>query len=127
MKLKDLSVETQFHWLLTGYLFYLDHSRRAAWGNKNELILTSGSEPQTKHKVTSLHYAIPGCACDVRSWDVTIDDGGPQGKVNAEEQAEFYREQAITYCEKQNIPRDWIEIIVESTHIHIELQPKRQF
>lgn len=116
MRIKDDSVETQFHPMLTSFLFRVDERYRL-WGS--EVIITSGSEPGTRHSRTSLHYATPAQAADIRTWETNH-------VPNAEEQADELSVEARIFCEDHNIPRNWIEIILESDHIHIEYQPKRQ-
>ena len=117
MKTKDYSVECLFHPALTGFLFGIDQMYRDRWGE--ELIITSGSEPTTKHSYTSLHYATPCQAADIRSWQ--------RGLVpSAEEQHKAITEAAILYCQSLGVPVDWMEVILESDHIHIEYQPKRR-
>ena len=116
MDVKDETVETQFHPILTAFLFRCDAVYR---GWERELIITSGSEHTAKHSKNSLHYALPACAADIRSWSV--------GRVpSAEVQVAALEQMANQFCLGLNIPREWIEIILETTHIHIEFQPKRQ-
>ena len=68
-----------------------------------ELVITSGTD--SKHSVTSLHYA--GGAIDIRI--NKMDDGVPEtvrGKIKAALGIDF-------------------DVILERTHIHIEHQPRR--
>ena len=69
MKLKDASVETSFHPILTQALFYIDYYFYQKIGS--DLLLTSGSEHTAKHSRTSLHYNVPAQAADFRSWTIT--------------------------------------------------------
>lgn len=119
MRVKDSSVECKFHPMLTDFLFDADEIYRE-WGS--EVTLTSGSESGTRHGFTSLHYATPGQAADIRSWAISLADGG---KVIAEMQAEALEELAQEFCDRNEIPDDWLEVILESNHIHFEYQPKR--
>ena len=116
MKTKDSSVRTQLHWILTDFLLTrVDPYYRSLGG---ELIITSGSEVEARHGRTSLHYAIPGCAVDIRSWKV--------GEATAADQAEVILNLANEYAEENGLQAGDIEVILESTHIHMELQPKRR-
>ncbi len=116
MKTKDTSVQCAFHPALTAFLMGLDQYWRDMYGE--ELVITSGSEPEARHGYTSLHYATPAQAADIRSW--------VQGKLpSATEQADEMRKVASIYCTNLKIPADWMEVILESDHIHIEYQPKR--
>lgn len=121
MRVKDSTVETKFHPILTNFLFEANEIYRA-WGG--ELIVTSGSEPDTRHSKTSLHYADPCCAADIRSWAIW-DAMNPEIKITAETQAATLQKFAKAYCKRLGIPAEWLEIILESDHIHIEYQPKR--
>lgn len=122
MRTKDNTVETAFHSTITEFAFEVDSLYRD-WDA--ELVITSGSESSAKHGKTSLHYATPGCAFDARSWSATTHG---RGKVpSANEQQGAIQKAAGTFCAKKGIPSDWIEVILESDHLHIEYQPKRQF
>lgn len=116
MKRKDPSVETEFHPTLTDFLFEVDVQYRA-WNS--ELTITSGSESDARHSKTSLHYAKPCCAADIRTW--TVGDS-----ADAAIQYRTLLGVRDSYCTHMQIPRNWIDIILESDHIHIEFQPKRQ-
>ena len=113
MKTKDSSVECQFDPRLTQLLFELDTVYR---GWDSELTITSGSELSARHSRTSLHYN--GCAADIRIWR-NNNEPGPEAQLY-----ELGLGTAI-FCGATDIPRNWIDIILESNHIHIELQPKR--
>jgi selenophosphate synthetase-related protein len=106
--------------MLTAFLFEADHKYRE-W--KDELVLTSGSETTVKHGYTSLHYATPAQAVDIRSWCRNIHHRGyvPSAEVQATE----LKAVAKDFCNRKGIPASWIEIILEGHHIHIEYQPKR--
>ena len=108
MKRKDNTVETEIHPILTAFLFDVDELFTAF---ASELVITSGSESETRHMWKSLHYATPGQAVDIRL----------QGKLT---------DQLIScrnaFCTAHNVPNDWIDIVIKSDHIHIEYQPKRQ-
>lgn len=111
MKTKDSTVECQFHPRLTALLFELDTVYR---GWDSELIITSGSELGARHSRTSLHYA--GCAADLRT----------RGNLPEPiDQLRSIRIAATNYCADRWIPPNWIDIVLESDHIHIEYQPKR--
>jgi len=120
MRTKDTTVECNFHPVLTQFLFAIDSNVYRPWGA--EVVITSGSEPHIRHSRTSLHYATPCQAADIRSWSVTRTYGPP---VTADEQLQAVTEEAEAYCHEFGIPTDWIEVIKESDHLHIEFQPKR--
>lgn len=115
MKTKDHTVETEFHPTLTAFLFEADITYRK-WGS--ELIITSGSEQSAKHSRTSLHYATPAQAADIRIWQTYHEPP-------ADQQLDYLKATSAIFCRKLSIPTDWIDIILESDHIHIEYQPKR--
>jgi hypothetical protein len=120
MRIKDASVETKFHPMLTAFLFKL--STRFIEGYAHSIVITSGSESGARHGRTSLHYATPAQAADLRSWEfkhlgIIID---------AIAQKLIIDRCADDFCEAEGIPRGWIEIILENDHFHIEYQPKRQ-
>lgn len=121
MKIKNTSVETEFHPVLTSLLFHLDSLYRY-WDD--ELIITSGSEHTARHGYTSLHYATPAQAADIRVWSKKYHN---RGRVPLPQtQYQKVKELAVAYCVSHNIPTDWIDVILEKDHIHIEYQPKRQ-
>lgn len=122
MRTKDTSVECLFHPALTGFLFGIDQMYRDRWGT--ELVITSGSEPQARHSYTSLHYATPCQAADTRSWDIEVRSTGQT--ITAEMQHAAMTDAAILYCQSLGVPVDWMEVILEKDHIHIEYQPKRR-
>lgn len=105
MQVKDSSVECNLHPTLTDFLFFLDRQY------PDSVVITSGSEHSTRHSRTSLHYAIPACAVDLRSWVLTASE---------------VREAADAYLAKLNMPANWIDVIEESDHTHVEFQPKRR-
>ena len=119
MRAKDTSVQCEFHPILTAFLFRCDTVYRE-WDS--ELTITSGSETGTRHGYTSLHYATPAQAADIRSWAISLTAGG---LVSAQKQHTALQDEAQKYCISLNIPHDWIEVILESNHIHVEYQPKR--
>jgi len=121
MKVKDSTVQTMFHPMLTSFLFYID-DLYIEWGS--EVILTSGSEPTARHSITSLHYATPAQAADIRTWSKSTHNRGLVPSVS--EQGVRLSKLALSFCKLHKIPANWIEIIIESDHIHIEYQPKRQ-
>lgn len=116
MRVKDTSVQCVFHPVLTAFLFKLDPLYQ---GWKAEVVITSGSEITAHHSFTSLHYATPCQAADIRSWEVGV-------VPPPVEQVVQIKHIAAIYCDEIGIPEGWIEIILESNHIHIEYQPKRQ-
>jgi hypothetical protein len=116
MRRKDSTVETEFHPIITALLFEINE-QYVDWGT--ELIISSGSEPTVKHGMTSLHYAKPARAVDLRNWEIN--------RVPSKElQLIALRNIRDKFCDRLNIPRTWVEVIQESTHNHIEYQPKRQ-
>lgn len=116
MRTKDSTVETEFHPVITSFLFGVDAIYRN-WGD--ELVITSGSEHTTKHGVNSLHYAKPACAADIRTW--------VRAKVpDAKAQLEAITNWAANFCKRAGYPTNWIDVILESDHIHVEFQPKRK-
>lgn len=120
MRRKSAKVETQFHPMLIAFLFEVDELYRK-W--KVEVVITSGSESNKLHGYTSLHYATPAQAADIRTWDQITHNYGKVPKPFS--QRAYLVELAKRFCLKHDIPEDWIEIILESDHIHIEYQPKR--
>lgn len=121
MRLKDDTVQANFHPTLTSFLFWVDALYRA-WQDEN--VITSGSEPTAKHSITSLHYAIPGQAADTRIWDQEFHNRGIV--PNKSYQLAAIERLAAEFCIAHNIPTNWIDVVLESDHIHIEYQPKRQ-
>lgn len=119
MKRKDNTVQCKFHPMLNAFLWVIDDQYKR-W--KDELVITSGSEPYTRHGYTSFHYADPCCGADIRMWDRTQG----RGRVPSPEQQVIVLEDIKDdFCVEHNMPDDWIEIILEGNHIHIEYQPKR--
>jgi len=119
MRTADKTVETEFHPLLTSFLFSADELYRS-W--RSEVIITCGSEHSAYHGYTSLHYALPAQGADIRSWDKKTGRGDVPKPVH---QVTALKRAAKNFCLAHNIPTDWIEVILEPDHIHIELQPKR--
>ncbi len=115
MKRKNSSVELALHPMLTAFLCGVDDLYRS-WDS--ELTITSGSETTARHGYTSLHYATPCQAVDIRIWE-TADTPEPVSQQGA---IEFL---AKEFCENNELGADWIDVILESDHIHIEYQPKR--
>lgn len=107
----------ELHSVLTDFLLTRVDLLYRNWGS--ELTVTSGSETDARHGKTSLHYATPSQAVDTRTWEV--------GKIpSAATQYTDIKAEAVAYCQSKDIPTDWIDVILESDHIHIEYQPKRQ-
>lgn len=124
MKRKDGSVRTNFHPMLSEFLTEADELYRE-WGS--ELTITSGGEHEARHSYTSLHYADPCQAADVRSWVIDVDKFAAEPmKIDAERQHLALTECAATFCRHKGIPIDWIDVVLEQTHIHVEFQPKRR-
>ena len=115
MRTKSLAVETNFHPIITQLLFHLSPIY-TGWGS--ELVITSGSEQTAVHSKHSLHYATPAQAFDLRTW-LTADT------PEVSEQGATLKAACKAFCAKHSIPEDWVEVILESDHIHIEYQPKR--
>ena len=106
MKIKDHTVQVTFHPVLTALLFGIDHAYQECGG---EVIITCGNESSAKHSYTSLHYATPGQAADIRSWEWTYN-----GLVyNTKRQADIINSVVNLYCDHMNIPYDWFDIILE--------------
>lgn len=120
MRIKSSTVLLILHPMLTGLLPSLDLVYR---GWEDELIITSGSEHTARHGYTSLHYATPGQAIDVRIWSLVTHNRGTV--PSPEEQFRVLKEAAAEYAIAQGIPTNWIDVVLEDTHIHIEYQPKR--
>ncbi len=119
MRRKNSTVQCKFHPMLTAFLFKADEY----YSNLgSEVTITSGSETITRHGYTSLHYATPCQAADVRSWTVIYGEVSYTAKMQHKELIQL----AIDFCTTENIPADWVEVILESDHHHIEFQPKRQ-
>lgn len=74
-------------------------------GKPEGATFTSGPERESKHSFSSLHYN--GCAVDVRTRYFTDDEKYALGDM---------LRQRLT---------DEFDVVVESTHIHVEYQPKR--
>lgn len=115
MRVKDSSVETKFHPIITAALFCLDDLYR---GWEDELVITCGSEHTARHSFTSLHYAIPGKAADIRIWQ-------RKQVPNSKEQLAAIKDVLDVFCVYNKIPTNWLDVVLETTHIHIEFQPKR--
>lgn len=121
MKCKDQSVQCKFHPVLTEFLMEeADFYFRTI---NSEATITSGSEPEAKHGVTSLHYSDPCCAADLRSWTIIYQDIS----YTAQMQHEELLGRAASFCIERGMPTSWLEVILEGDHHHIEYQPKRQF
>ncbi len=113
MRTKDDSVELNItEPMLVNFLLQVDKLYRD-WGS--ELIITSGSERKARHSDTSLHYA--GRAVDVRIWELA-DVPKPANQANA------LKTLAKKYLTSLTLPINWIDVVLESDHIHIEWQPK---
>ena len=119
MKLKDSSVEMKLHWHLTNFLTTkVDTYYRNLSG---EVTITSGSEVSARHGYTSLHYALPCCAADIRNWDVETLTGAVTGCS----QWVDIKCLAGEYCADQGLGPNDIDVVLEPNHIHIEFQVKR--
>jgi hypothetical protein len=81
----------------------------AGWDMPRKLVVTSVCDG--RHKKGSLHYK--GLAFDVRTW--ANGEGEQLGVDDKEIMAKDYRE----------VLGPDFDVVVESTHIHIEYQPKR--
>jgi len=122
MRIKDASVETNFHPTLTRFLFeWVDwhYTRRGL-----DCVITSGSETSARHGLTSLHYNVPCQACDTR----TRYDG--DAVPTAAEQLALLIDARNKFCASIGIPPNHFDIILEdeggpNEHIHTEYQPKR--
>lgn len=120
MRRKDVSVEVAFHPVITQVAFSVDAVYRA-WND--ELVITSGSEHSAKHMNASLHYATPGCALDVRTWDA--DNHGRGVVPRPADQLVAVKQACADLSDELNIPSSWIDVVLENDHIHIEYQPKK--
>ena len=118
MRRKDDTVELAIHPYLTQMLFELDDVYFEAFGT---LVITSGSEHDARHGWKSLHYA--GCAVDIRTWEWEFDSQ----LVTDQLQHRWAMDVANAFCRRHPMlePGD-IDVVLESTHMHIELQPKRR-
>jgi hypothetical protein len=103
MRLKDDTVRIQG--ITTELKFGLDVASYVYEKHGKELVITSGSEFSTRHSETSLHYS--GNAVDLRT---SYFRSGEVDIVKAEI--------------KERLGRDF-DVVIESTHIHLEYQPKR--
>ncbi len=74
----------------------------------NELIITSGCELTAKHMQGSKHYT--GNAIDIRTWELYA--------MGKDKLTEFSRKL------RKLFPKGKYDIVPESTHIHIEFDPK---
>ena len=128
MRRKDESVETKFHPELTAFLFEVDdyYRDKPYEGLENDgafVMITSGSEQSARHGKSSLHYATPCCAADIRTWVRWQHLAGTELSPKQQHRdIEYLRNE---YCFNIKMPADWIEVILEADHIHIEYQPKR--
>tara|TARA_R110000772_G_C13069296_1_gene416181 strand:+ start:295 stop:636 length:342 start_codon:yes stop_codon:yes gene_type:complete len=111
MRKKDPTVQMNLHLTLTDFLFYADLEYVYY---DQELVITSGSELTTKHMRTSLHYS--GQAVDIRTKNSIYDPTY---------QAKRLRNVAAVYCKEHGMPADWLDVVAESNHLHLEYQPKR--
>lgn len=120
MKRKDASVQANFHWMLSEFLFDVDDVYQR-YGD--ELVITSGGEQDARHGVTSLHYAMPCQAADIRTWSTEHGRAGavPSPSVQFDDVCAA----RDAFCRRHNIPPGWVDVILESSHMHIEFQPKR--
>jgi len=91
----------------------------AEWGLP--CVVTSGSEPGTRHGKTSLHYA--GQAVDIRTKNLA----DVFSHLSPTRQAERAVSAIAEIVKKLNasLGIDY-DVILESDHIHIEYQPKRR-
>ena len=121
MRKKDTTVRTQFHPMITEFLFEVNELYR---GWKDEVVITSGSEVTASHSRNSLHYATPAQAVDIRSWSYAWGRGSVP---KAHEQLNAICILRDSFAERVQIPADWLEVHLETNHIHIEYQPKRQY
>ena len=103
MRLKDDTVRIQG--IRTELLFAIMVADEIYKNHGKELVITSGSEFSTRHSTTSLHYS--GSAVDLRT---NYFRSGEVDIVRAEI--------------KERLGRDF-DVVIESTHIHLEYQPKR--
>lgn len=119
VKRKDATVRLEIHPILTDFLVgWVDVFYRQG-GQNHELIITSGSEDSAVHSRTSLHYSLPSCAVDIRSWHIP--------GYSAEDQYREISKMADEYCERHPLLRPGdIDVVLEKDHIHLELQPKRR-
>lgn len=115
MRLKDETVRCEFHWHLTNFLMVVVEAYYRELGGEG--VITSGSETTAHHSPTSLHYAMPGCAADLRSWTV--------GDRAAQQQSADLTELADAYCVEYDLTPLTIEVVFEDDHHHVEFQPKR--
>lgn len=115
--IKDGSVECLLHWHLTGLLFSLPDDQ--LWW------VTSGSESGAVHGQTSLHYALPGCAVDLRLKSWPRDPDSPESMVENDSQSLLLNDAVNQYCMRHKLPRAWFDVVREKNHIHLEFQPKR--
>ena len=111
MHRKNITVELKLHPVLTDLLFVADEMYI---DRKQELVITSGSELHARHKRTSLHYA--GCAVDIRT---------KNSQEHPIKQGVYLAALVKKYCKTNGIPVDWIEVVTEHNHLHLEYQPKR--
>ena len=120
MILKDSSVQFGLHHLLSRFLvecvdgWYRDSG--------SELVVTSGSEPEAVHSYGSKHYDRPGQAADVRTWDEATHGRGTV--PTPYQQWIALGELAVQFCEANDLPTNCIDVVLEKTHIHIELHFK---
>lgn len=104
MRVKDNTVSLVG--LTTQALFAMIVAEQVAIAHGAELVITSGTEANVKHSLTSLHYS--GNAFDMRT--------------------RFWQPAEIKQVRDEIAARLGIhfDVIIEKTHIHIEYQPKYQ-
>tara|TARA_Y100000114_G_scaffold50443_2_gene46041 strand:- start:2717 stop:3037 length:321 start_codon:yes stop_codon:yes gene_type:complete len=103
LKIKDDTVQVDFYLQI---LFAIIVAKEVYDKYTTDLVITSGSERSAKHSPTSLHYS--GMAVDIRTRNL------PEGT----------KEEVYSLI-KEALNVDY-DVILHSTHIHIEYQPKRQ-
>lgn len=111
MRTKDSTVECAFTPELTKLLFLIDAKYRELG---DEVIITSGSELHPPHADTSLHFS--GNAADLRLWNINLTPKELYAKI---------LEVCHAYCIANKIPINWVDLILEKDHLHVEYQPKR--
>jgi hypothetical protein len=103
MRIKDSSVS--IHGLRPEMLFALQVANGVYQQYGRELVITSGTEQDTRHGVTSLHYS--GCAVDLRTRELTVSSDVIRDQIANRLGVDF-------------------DVIDEPDHIHLEYQPKRR-
>jgi hypothetical protein len=119
MKVKDSSVQCNFAPFLTRLLVEVVDQYYRSYDD--ELVITSGGEWSARHRRGSFHYQDPALAADIRTWDQDMGRGSvPPART------QYYELTALiaSFCTQNGLPQDCVDVVLERTHIHVELHFK---